>query len=227
MITITYPGGRIDAWDADKAADQVMDQQSFGAYPLWDWDDDAQCWLRYDGTEDYGRHCPRTAIEDLRDYTAWSLGAPADKVRIMVSKNDPLHPTGAEVTAAREALGLTLDELAAIAKVNPQTPRKWEAGREPVTLRIGKLLADLAHEHADMVERLVDAVDDTPDNRAAVVVPRTQEEYEALHPDASRPLRWLRIAAARAANEAPRLRIVRDADEAARLGAEVIHPTII
>lgn len=227
MITITYPGGRIDAWDAEEAADQVMGRQSFGAYPLWDWDDDAQCWIRYDGAEDYGRHCPRADVEDLRDYAAWSLGARADQVRIMVSKNDALRPTGAEVTAAREALGLTLDELAAIAKVNPQTPRKWEAGREPVALRIGKLLADLAHEHADLVERLVDAVDDTPDNRAAVVVPRTQEEYEALHPDASRPLRWLRIAAARAASEAPRLRIVRDADEAARLGAEVIHPTII
>ena len=224
MITITYPGGRIDAWDAEEAADQVMDRQAFGSYPLWAWDDDAQCWIRYDGAEDDGRHCPRADVEDLRDYAAWSLGARADQVRIMVSKNDALRPTGAEVTAAREALGLTLDEFAAIVGVNAQTPRRWEAGREPVALRIGELLADLAHEHADLVERLVDAVDDTPDNRAAVVVPRTQEEYEALHPDASRPLRWLRLAAARAASEAPRLRIVRDADEAARLGAEVIHP---
>lgn len=224
MITITYPGGRIDAQDAEDAADQLMGRQAFGSYPLWSWDDDGGCWLYYDGAEDYGRHCPRAAVEDLRGYAAWSLEVDDDQVRIQVSADDPLRMTGAEVTAAREALGLTTAELAALAGVHPQTPHRWEAGREPAPVRIGGLLADLAHEHADLVERLVDAVDDTPDNRAAVVVPRTQEEYEALHPDASRPLRWLRLAAARAASEAPRLRIVRDADEAERLGAEVIHP---
>lgn len=223
MITITYPGGRIDAQDAAAAADQLMGRQAFGSYPLWDWDDDAQYWLRYDGAEDYGRHCPRTAIEDLRDYAAWSLGARADQVRIMVSSTDPLRLTGAEVTAAREALGLTTAELAALAGVHPQTPHRWEASREPAPVRIGGLLADLAREHDDLVDLLVERTDDTRATCAAVIVPRTQEEYEALYPGAHRPLRWLRLAAGRAARRAPQLRIVRDEAEAERLGAQVIH----
>ena len=225
MITITYPGGRIDAQDAEDAAGQLMGRQAFGSYPLWSWDDDGGCWLYYDGAEDYGRHCPRAAVEDLRGYAAWSLEVDADKVRIQVSADDPLRMTGAEVTAAREALSLTTAELADLAGVHPQTPHRWEAGREPAPVRIAGLLADLTREHADLVERLVDAVDDAPDNRAAVVVPRTQEEYEALYPGASRPLRWLRLAAVRAARRAPQLRIVRTAAEAERLGAEVIHPS--
>ena len=224
MITITYPGGRIDAQGAEAAADQLMGRQSFGAYPLWAWDDDAQCWLGYDGAEDYGRHCPRAAVEDLRGYAAWSLGVDADQVRIQVGADDPLRMTGAEVTAAREVLGLTTAEFAAIAGVHPQTPHRWEAGREPAPVRIGGLLADLAREHDDLVDLLVERAGDTRATCAAVVVPRTQEEYAALHPGADRPLRWLRIAAGRAARRAPLLRIVRDADEAARLGAEVIHP---
>ena len=226
MITITYPGGRIDAQDAEVAADQLMGRQAFGSYPLWSWDDDAQCWLGYDGAEDYGRHCPRTAIEDLRDYAAWSLGVAADQVRIQVGATDPLRMTGAEVTAAREALGLTTAELAAIAGVHPQTPHRWEAGREPAPVRIGGLLADLTREHDDLVDLLVERTDDIRADCAAVIVPRTQEEYEALHPDASRPLRWLRLAAGRAARRAPQLRIVRDEAEAERLGAQVIHPSM-
>lgn len=224
MITITYPGGRIDAQDAEDAADQLMGRQPFGAYPLWSWDDDAQCWLGYDGAEAYGHHCPRAAVEDLRGYAAWSLEVDDDQVRIQVSADDPLRMTGAEVTAAREALGLTTAELAALAGVHPQTPHRWEAGREPAPVRIAGLLADLAREHDDLVDLLVERAGDTRADCAAVIVPRTQEEYEALHPDASRPLRWLRLAAGRAARRAPLLRIVRDEAEAERLGAQVIHP---
>lgn len=224
MITITYPGGRIDAQDAEDAADQVMGRQAFGSYPIWSWDDDAQCWLRYDGAEDYGHHCPRASVEDLRGYAAWSLGVDDDQVRIQVSADDPLRMTGAEVTAAREALGLTTAEFATLAGVHPQTPHRWEAGREPAPVRIGGLLADLAREHDALVDLLVEAADGVRADCAAVVVPRTQEEYAALHPGADRPLRWLRLAAVRAARRSPRLRIVRDEAEAAHLGAEVIHP---
>lgn len=144
----------------------------------------------------------------------------------MVGADDPLRMTGAEVTAAREALGLTTAEFATLAGVHPQTPHRWEAGREPAPVRIGELLADLAREHADLVDLLVERTDDTRADCAAVVVPRTQEEYAALYPDASRPLRWLRLAAGRAARRAPQLRIVRDEAEAERLGAQVIHPFI-
>lgn len=224
MITIMYPGGRIDAQDAEDAAGQLMGRQAFGSYPLWSWNDDSQCWLGYDGAEAYGRHPPRAAVEDLRDYAAWSLDVDADQVRIQVSATDPLRMTGAEVTAAREALGLTTAELAAIAGVHPQTPHRWEAGREPAPVRIMGLLADLAREHDYLVDLLVKHSGATRADCAAVVVPRTQEEYAALHPDASRPLRWLRIAAGRAARRAPLLRIVRDEAEAERLGAQVIHP---
>lgn len=226
MITITYPGGRINAQDAEDAADQLMGRQSFGAYPLWSWDDDGGCWLYYDGAEDYGHHCPRAAVEDLRGYAAWSLEVDDDQVRIQVSADDPLRMTGAEVTAAREALGLTTAELAALAGVHPQTPHRWEASREPAPVRIGGLLADLTREHDDLVDLLVERTDDIRADCAAVIVPRTQEEYEALHPDASRPLRWLRLAARRAARRAPQLRIVRDEAEAERLGAQVIHPSM-
>ena len=217
MITITYPGGRIDAQDAEDAAAQLMGRQAFGSYPLWSWNGDSQCWL--------GRHPPRAAVEDLRGYASWSLEVDDDQVRIQVSADDPLRMTGAEVTAAREALGLTTAELAALAGVHPQTPHRWEAGREPAPVRIMGLLADLAREHDDLVDLLIKRSDATRADCAAVIVPRTQKEYEALHPAASRPLRWLRIAAGRAARRAPLLRIVRDADEAARLGAEVIHPS--
>lgn len=226
MITITYPGGRINAQDAEDAADQLMGRQSFGAYPLWSWDDDGGCWLYYDGAEDYGHHCPRAAVEDLRGYAAWSLEVDDDQVRIQVSADDPLRMTGAEVTAAREALGLTTAELAALAGVHPQTPHRWEASREPAPVRIGGLLADLTREHDDLVDLLVERTDDIRADCAAVIVPRTQEEYEALHPDASRPLRWLRLAAGRAARRAPQLRIVRDEAEAERLGAQVIHSSM-
>ena len=144
----------------------------------------------------------------------------------MITIMCPGRMTGAEVTAAREALGLTTAEFAALAGVHPQTPHRWEAGREPAPVRIGGLLADLAREHDDLVDLLVERTDDVRADYAAVVVPRTKEEYAALCPDASRPLHWLRLAASRAASQAPRLRIVRDADEAARLGAQVIHPSI-
>lgn len=223
MITITYPGGRINAQDAEDAAGQLMGRQAFGSYPLWSWDDDGGCWLGYDGVEAYGRHPPRATVEDLRGYAAWSLGVDADQVRIQVSATDLLRMTGAEVTAAREALGLTTTELAAIAGVHPQTPHRWEAGREPAPVRIGELLADLAREHADLVDLLVKRASATHTSCAAVVVPRTQDEYEAIHPGADRPLRWLRLAAARAARRAPQLRIVRDEAEAERLGAEAIQ----
>ena len=226
MITIMYPGGRIDAQDAEDAADQLMGRQAFGSYPLWAWDDDGGCWLYYDGAEDYGRHCPRAAVEDLRGYAAWSLEVDDDQVRIQVSADDPLRMTGAEVTAAREALGLTTAEFAALAGVHPQTPHRWEASREPAPVRIGGLLADLAREHDDLVDLLVERTDAIRATCAAVVVPRTQEEYAALHPGADRPLRWLRIAAGRAARRAPQLRIVRDEAEAERLGAQVIHPSM-
>ena len=224
MITITYPGGRIDAQDAEDAAGQLMGRQAFGSYPLWSWDDDGGCWLYYDGAEDYGHHCPRAAVEDLRGYAAWSLGVDDDQVRIQVSADDPLRMTGAEVTAEREALGLTTAELAALAGVHPQTPHRWEAGREPAPVRIGGLLAVLAREHDELVDLLVKRAGATHADCAAVVVPRTQDEYEALCPGADRPLRWLRLAAARAARRAPQLRIVRDGAEAERMGAQVIHP---
>lgn len=142
----------------------------------------------------------------------------------MITIMCPGRMTGAEVTAVREALGLTTAQFAALAGVHPQTPHRWEASREPAPVRIGELLADLAREHDDLVDLLVERTDDTRADCAAVVVPRTQEEYEALYPGASRPLRWLRLAAGRAVRRVPQLRIVRDEAEAERLGAQVIHP---
>lgn len=224
MIKIIYPGGCIDAQDAEGAAAQLMSHQSFNPRPFWSWYDNSRCWLRYDGTKAYVRHRPRLAIEDLRDYAAWSLGVDSARMRIMVSGDDSLRLTGAEVTAAREVLGLTIAEFAALAGVHPQTPHRWEAGRDPVPVRIGGLLAGLARERAGLVDLLVEAADCTRVDCVAVVVPRTKEEYAALYPGVDRPLRWLRLAAVRAAFRSPRLRIVRDEAEAERLGAQLVHP---
>lgn len=64
------------------------------------------------------------------------------------------RPTGIEVQAAREALGMTLEGLATYLHVGPRTVRSWEQGRSPVPARVRDELATLT----DRTDRAVNAL---------------------------------------------------------------------
>lgn len=233
-VTVTWPGGAISAADAEGAAAQVMGRQSFGPRALWEWaagsGGRAGCWIRYDGERRAGPEAPAVVLGDLRAFAAWSFGVDPDLVRVVESGGAGGRPTGAEVEAARAGLGLTGAEFAAAVGVHPKTVGKWARGEERVPEHVRGALERLEGEQRCAVDAVVGAVGAARaaagGGLVAVVVPRTQEEYEALHPDASRPLRWARVVAARAVSEAGGagggVRVVSGPGEAERLGAVAV-----
>ena len=110
--------------------------------------------------------------------------------------------TGGELQTVREYLGLTLDALAGILGVRPDTVRRWESGREAVPYRVGDEVAVIENATAAAVDELVRALHDARD--PAVVVYRTDAELHAARPDTAHlTARWWRHVVARAAEDVP------------------------
>ncbi len=91
--------------------------------------------------------------------------------------------SSAEFAARRHLVGFTLDQLAAVLRVNPRTVRAWESGRDLIPPRITQELAVLIGEHTGVVQEMLDA--DVP-------------VHIARDGAGSRPRGWYVAAAARA-----------------------------
>src|SRR5690606_31946526 len=112
-----------------------------------------------------------------------------------------------ELQTVREFLGLTIESLAGMLRVNPRTIRSWEAGRDPIPERIRDEIAEIEAMTARAVGELVDALQNA--RNPAVVVYRRDEDMHAERPDmAHLPARWWRHVVARAAHEVPGVEIV-------------------
>jgi transcriptional regulator with XRE-family HTH domain len=61
----------------------------------------------------------------------------------------------AEVSAHRHAMGLSLDQMAAMLGVNPRTVRSWESGRDRLSASSAAALLDLVGRHGELVGRMV------------------------------------------------------------------------
>lgn len=114
---------------------------------------------------------------------------------------------GGELQTVREFLGLTIESLAGMLRVNPRTIRSWEAGRDPIPARIRDEVEQIEAITAQAVTELVDALRDARD--PAVVVYRRDADMHAARPDTAHlPARWWRHVVARAAHEVPGVEIV-------------------
>lgn len=108
----------------------------------------------------------------------------------------------AELRVVREYLGLTLESLAGMLDVRPDTVRKWEYGRAPIPYRIREDLEKIEAYTATAVGEMVTALQDARD--PAVLVPMTDEQLHDARPDmAHLPARWYRHVIARAVHEVP------------------------
>jgi len=113
---------------------------------------------------------------------------------------------GGELQTVREFLGLTIESLAGMLRVNPRTIRSWEAGRDPIPARIRDEVALIEAMTAQAVTELVDALRRDP----VVAVYRRDEDMHASRPDTAHlPARWWRHVVARAAHEVPGVKIVK------------------
>lgn len=112
---------------------------------------------------------------------------------------------GGELQTVREFLGLTIESLAGMLRVNPRTIRSWESGRDPIPERIRDEIAEIEAITAQAVTELVDALRRDP----VVAVYRRDEDMHASRPDTGHlPARWWRHVVARAAHEVPGVEIV-------------------
>ncbi|MGV0653759.1 DUF1870 family protein [Mycolicibacterium thermoresistibile] len=102
-------------------------------------------------------------------------------------------------------MGLTIESLAGMLRVNPRTIRSWEAGRDPIPERIRDEVEQIEAITAQAVTELVDALRRDP----VVAVYRRDEDMHAARPDTAHlPARWWRHVVARAAHEVPGVEIV-------------------
>lgn len=102
-----------------------------------------------------------------------------------------------ELQAVRERLGLTGDALAGILHVNPRTVRAWEAGRDPIPVRVRDEVAAVVAETDRVVDALIAELRGADD--PAVHVYRTDEQLRAAHPEWGHlTARWWRQVVARA-----------------------------
>lgn len=100
----------------------------------------------------------------------------------------------AEVSAHRHAMGLSLDQMAAMLGVNPRTVRSWESGRDRLSASSAAALLDLVGRHVELVGRMVSA-------GVPVVVPRE------VPVDAVPPRGWFLAAAGAALRVEPDLMV--------------------
>lgn len=111
------------------------------------------------------------------------------QLRDDLADQDPLTP--AELRAAREALGLTGDQLARVLAVNPRTVRSWEQGRDPVPGRIRPLVAELRETTREAVDTLTARMEELPPGERTLITYRGDEELQQAGPYA-----WRRMSAA-------------------------------
>lgn len=110
--------------------------------------------------------------------------------------------SNAELQTVREYLGLTIEALAGMLSVRPDTVRRWESGREPIPYRVPDEVEKLEQYTAAAVGELVAALQDQRDPGVAVY--RRDEDMHAARPDTAHlPARWWRHVVARAAHEVP------------------------
>ena len=100
----------------------------------------------------------------------------------------------AEVSAHRHAMGLSLDQMAAMLGVNRRTVRSWESGRDRLSASSAAALLDLVGRHVELVGRMASA-------GVPVVVPRD------VPVDAVPPRGWVLAAAGAALRVEPDLMV--------------------
>lgn len=117
--------------------------------------------------------------------------------------------TGAELNAAREFLGLTIERLADFLAVDPATVRKWEQGKYAVPAGVRAEVQGLEELTDQAVEDLIATLEGVP--APVVLVWRGAEAEEDLGLNLPRfaayGARWWRHVAYRAARKVPGTRI--------------------
>lgn len=114
---------------------------------------------------------------------------------------------GGALQTIREYLGLNVEVLAGLMRVNPRTIRSWESGRDPIHEHIRLEIEQLEDMTAAAVGELVAAL--TTSRDPVVRVYRSDEQMHAARPDiAHLPARWWRHVVARARQEVPGVEIV-------------------
>jgi transcriptional regulator with XRE-family HTH domain len=136
--------------------------------------------------------------------------------------------TGAELNAAREFLGLTIERLADFLAVDPATVRKWEQGKYAVPAGVRAEVQGLEELTDQAVEDLIATLEGMP--APVVLVWRGADAEEDLGLNLPRfaayGARWWRHVAYRAAREVPGTRIGTN-EELAELRAEGIGVNIL
>lgn len=114
--------------------------------------------------------------------------------------------TPAEVRAAREYFGLTLERFASLMGVHVRTVQSWEQGRDPVPTRVHDEIGGLFIITETAVKDLIEFWHRMPGGR--IEVWRDDASMEAAWPDMARyGARWWRHVAERAMAELPQARI--------------------
>lgn len=112
-----------------------------------------------------------------------------------------------ELQMVREYLGLTLNAMAGILKVNPRTLRSWEAGREKVPERIRVEVERIEAATGKVVTEVVEALSSVEE--PAIEVYRTDAVLHAAQAKTEHlTARWWRHVVARAVYEVPGVVIV-------------------
>lgn len=102
-FTIIWPGGQITAKNPDDAESQIMNLQTFGSYPLWEYIDfytameydedyDFPGWHRFDGANFLGKGTPPITALDLREYLVWSLNGTVELPDVKVTIDGDFEP---------------------------------------------------------------------------------------------------------------------------------------
>lgn len=86
MITLTAGEKSFTAENFSNLADQIMREQDFGSYPIWQFNDDFEDfnadeeelgltpgWQRFDGATAPGKDAPVISEEEILAYARWSL----------------------------------------------------------------------------------------------------------------------------------------------------------
>lgn len=118
-------------------------------------------------------------------------------LRDELAEEDPLTP--AELRTAREALGLTGEQMAKLFQVNPRTVRAWEQGRDSIPGRLRLEVAKLQAETVKAVAEVVAGVQGQDD--PVLITYRSDEEYLASSPRGRWSASWHRQVCARAAEQ--------------------------
>jgi hypothetical protein len=116
----------------------------------------------------------------------------------MPARPRPTTMTHAELVTAREFLGITGGWIAAAARVNRRTHRRWEAGETSIPAEAQTLIETLQQLTADAVAHLTERLAFL--THRGVILLRTDADYQAAAPaGTAMPARWHHHVAARSA----------------------------